>query len=84
MRDLTALFIARTSIEDEIEDLFDDWIILTSSNTWNPEGMRFPCEINTTNTSTVHLMKKDVPPESLRICATVVKNAGYIEDGGDF
>ena len=55
MRGLTALFTTRTLTEDEIRDLFDDRIILTDSNTWNPEGLASPREINiTNNASAVH------------------------------
>ena len=32
----TALFTTRTPTKDEIRDLFDDCIILTDSNTWDP------------------------------------------------
>ena len=84
MRGLTALFITRTPTKDEIRDLFDDCIILTDSNTWDPVGLATPRTINaTSNTSAVHKMKEKVPVEGLRVCATMKRDASYIEDGGD-
>ena len=51
---------------------------------WNPVGLATPCTISaTSNTSTVHKMKEKVPVEGLRVCATMKRDAGYIEDGGD-
>ena len=41
VRGSTAIFMPQTPTEDEINNLFGDWIKLTSSNTWNPEGMSF-------------------------------------------
>ena len=84
MRGPTALFLTRIPTEDEIKDLFDDWIILTSSNTWSPEGINSPCEINTTNTFGIHLMKEDVPPEGLRVCATAERDTRFTEGSDDY
>ena len=39
----TALFTARTPTENEIRNLFDERIILTDSNTWDPECLASPC-----------------------------------------
>ena len=76
--------MTRTLTEDEMKDIFVDRIILTSSNNWNPEGMSSPCELNTTNISAFYLMKEDIPPEGLMVCSTAKRDAGYIEDGGDY
>ena len=85
MRGSTALFMTRTPPEYEIRDLYDDWITLTVSNTWNPDNLSCPCEINiTNNASAVHLMKEDVPCKGLRVCATMERDTGYIEGSGDY
>lgn len=85
MRGSTALLIIKTLTEDEITDLFDNYIILTNSNTWDPEDLASPREINiTNNVSTVYWMKENVPIEGLCVCVTMERNKGYIEDGGGY
>ena len=85
MRGLTALFTTRTPTEDEIRDLFDNRIILTDSNTQNPEGLASPCENNiTNNASAVHRMKGKVPIEGMQVCTTMKRDTDYIKDGGDY
>ena len=81
----TALFETRTPTEDEIKDYFDDRIILTDSNTWDPVDLVVPRKVSAiSNTSAVHKIKQQrVPIEGLRVCATMERDAGYIEDGGD-
>ena len=55
----TALFETRTPTEDEIKDYFDDRIILTDSNTWDPVGLVVPRKVSaTSNTSAVHKIKQ--------------------------
>ena len=75
MKGSTALFTTNTPIEDEIRDLYDNRIILTDSDTWNPEGLPSPCEISTvnivSNASAIHRMKENIPVEGLRVCATM-------------
>ena len=80
----TALFKTRSLIEDKIRDHFDDCIILTDSNTWDPVSLATPRKVSvTSNTSAVHKMKGNVIVEGLRVCATMERDAGYIKDGGD-
>ena len=38
MEGFATLFTTRTPTEDETRDLFDDRIIFTDSNTWDPEN----------------------------------------------
>ena len=61
---------------------------MTDSDTWNPEGLPYPCETATvnivSNASAIHCMKENVPVEGLRVCATVERDTGYIADGGDY
>ena len=58
----TALFETRTPTEDEIKDYFDDRIILTDSNTWDPVDLVVPRKVSAigaiSNTSTVHKIKQ--------------------------
>ena len=75
----TALFRTQTPTEDEIRDHFNDLIILTNSNTWDPVGLATPRTINaTSNTYAVHKMIGKVPVEGLRVCATMEQDSGYI------
>ena len=84
MNGSTALFETRTPTEDEIRDLFDDCIVLTDSNTWGPVFLATPRKVcATSNTSAVHRMKENVSAKGLRVCATMERDAGYIQDGGD-
>ena len=84
MEGSTALFRTRTPKEDEIRDHYDDRIILTDSNTWDPVGLATPRKVSvTSNTSAVHKIQQKVPVEGFRVCATMERDAGYIEDGGD-
>ena len=81
-----AEFITRTPTEDEIRDLFDDRIELTDHNTWDPVNLSVPCKVGATissNISAIQRLKKDISPEGLRVCATMERDAGYIEDNGD-
>ena len=81
-----AEFIIRTPTEDEIRDLFDACIILIDSNTWDPVNLATPCKVSATsssNISAIQRLKKDISSEGLRVCATIERDAGYIQDGGD-
>ena len=79
-----ALFTTRTPTKDEIRDLFDERIILTDSNTWDPESLSSPREMDvTSNESAVQKMKEKEHVEILRVCATMARDAGYTEDSGD-
>ena len=81
-----AEFITRTPTEDEIRDLFDDRIELTDHNTWDPVNLSVPRTVSATissNISAIQRLKKDISPEGLRVCATMERDAGYIEDNGD-
>ena len=44
-----ALFETRTPTEDEIRDLFDDCIILTDSNTWDPVTLATSRKVSATS-----------------------------------
>ena len=77
-------FETQTPTEDEIRDLFDDHIVLTDSNTWDPVTLAAPHKVSaTSNTSAVHRMKKDISSEGLCVCATMEKDVGYIQDDRD-
>ena len=80
--------MTRTPTKDEIRDLYDNRIILTDSDTWNPEGLSSPCEIATvniaSNASALHCMKENVPLEGLWVCPTMERDAGYIAVGGNY
>ena len=81
----TALFTTRTPTEDEIRSLYDDRIELTDDATWDPGGIPGIVTVNVnSNASDVLRMKDDVPSEGLRVCATMERDAGYIEDAGDY
>ena len=74
MEGSTALFRTRRPTEDEIRDHYDDRIILTDSNTWDPVGSATPRKVSaTSNTSAVHKIKQKVPVEGLRVCASVLQ-----------
>ena len=81
-----AEFETQTPTDDEIRDLFDDRIELTNSNTWDPVNLAAPRKISATvssNILSIQRLKKDVSSEGLRVCATMERNVGYIQDGGD-
>ena len=79
-----AEFENRTPTKDEIRDLFDDFIVLTDSNTWDPVTLATPCKVSaTSNISAIHRMKKDISSEGLRVYATMERDAGSIQDGRD-
>ena len=79
-----AEFETRTPTDDEIRDLFDDRIVLTDSNTWDPVNLATPHKVSaTSNISAIQRLKKYISSESLRVCATMKRDAGYIQDGGD-
>ena len=81
----TALFTTRTPTEDEIRSLYDDRIELTDDATWDPGGIPGIVTVNVnSNTSAILRMKDDVSSEGLRVCATMERDAGYIEDAGDY
>ena len=80
----TALFTTRTPTEDKIRSLYDDQIELTDDATWDPGRLPGIVTVNvTSDASAVLRMKNDVPSEGLRVCATMERDAGYIEDAGD-
>ena len=75
----TALFETQTLTEDEIRDLFDNYIVLTDSNTWDAVTLAAPCKGSaTSNTLAVHKMKEGVPAEDSRVYATMESDAGYV------
>ena len=79
-----AEFETQTPTEDEIKDLFDDRIVLIDSNTWDPVNLATPGKVSATNNvSAIQKLKKDISSEGLRVCATMERDAGYIQDGGD-
>ena len=81
-----AEFETRTPTDDEIRDLFDDRIELTDSNTWDPVNLATPRKVSATATSNIlaiQRLKKDISSEGLRVCATMEREVGYIQDGGD-
>ena len=76
----------QTPTEDEIRYLFDDRIELTDHNTWDPVNLSVPCKVSATissNVSAIQRLKENVSTEGLRVCATMERDAGYIQDGGD-
>ena len=81
-----AEFMTRTPTENEIRDLFDDRIQLTDHNTWDPVNLSAPRKVSATvasNVSAIQRLKESVSTEGLRVCATMERDAGYIQDGGD-
>ena len=69
-----AKFETRTPTEDEIRDLFDDCIVLTDSNTWDPVKLATPRKVSATATSNILViqrLKKDISSEGLRVYATM-------------
>ena len=81
-----AEFVTRTPTEDEIRDLFDDRIELIDSNTWDPVNLSVPCKVSVTvssNISAIQSLKRGISSEGLQICATMERDVGYIQDGGD-
>ena len=81
----TALFTTTTPTEDEIRNLYNNRIELTDSNTWDPEGLPGIATVNvTSNAFAVLRVKDEVPSEGLQACATMERETGYIEDGGDY
>ena len=81
-----AEFTTRTPTEDEIRDLFDDRIQLTDHNTWDPVNLSAPRKVSATissNVSTIQRLNENVSTEGLWVCATMERDAGYIQDGGD-
>ena len=79
-------FVTRTPTDDEIRDLFDDRIELTDSNTWDPVNLSAPRKVSATvssNISAIQSLKKDISSKGLRVCATMERDAGYIQDSGD-
>ena len=81
-----AEFETQTPTEDEIRDLFDDRIVLTDSNTLDPVNLATPRKISATASSnilTIQRLKKDILSEGLRVCVTMERDEGYIQDGGD-
>ena len=68
----------------KLEAFFDNCIILTDSNTWDPGTLAAPRKVNaTSNTSALHKMKENVLVKGLCVCATMERDAGYIKHGGD-
>ena len=81
-----AEFKTRTQTDDGIRDLFDDRIELTDSNTWDPVNLAASRKVSATvssNISAIQRLKKDISSEGLRVCTTMERDAGYIQDGGD-
>ena len=81
MNESFAEFETRTPTEDEIRNLFDDHIVLTDSNTWDPVNLATPCKVSaTSNISAIQRLKKDISSEGLQVCATMERDTGYIQD----
>ena len=79
-----AEFETWTSTEDEIRDLFDDRIVLTDSNTWDPVNLATSRKVSaTSNISAIQRLKKDISSEGLLVCAIMERDASYIQDGGN-
>jgi hypothetical protein len=89
MKGSSAVFKTRTPTSTEIRDLFEDRIILTGNDTWNPLTLKPPNVNVSSGTSTkrlisaVQVMKQDIPPRSLQVCETLERDTGYIKDSGD-
>ena len=76
----------QTPTEDEIRYLFDDRIELTDHKTWDPVNLSAPRKVSatiTSNVSAIQRLKENASTEDLRVCATMERDAGYIQDGGD-
>ena len=81
-----AEFTTGTQTENEIRDLFDDRIQLTDHNTWDPVNLSAPRKVSATissHVSAIQRLKENVSTEGLRVCATMERDAGHIQDGGD-
>ena len=75
---------------DEIHELYDKRLVLTSDTEWDPKDLRPPKRkasemkiISSTNLTKIASMRRDVDTMSLRVCSHMERDAGYIQDGSD-
>jgi hypothetical protein len=81
----SAIFKTRTPTSTEIQQLFDDRIILTSNQVWEPYELKPPNDkaYNSKNISALQLMKSKVSFRSIQVCETLERDTGYVADYGD-
>ena len=86
----TVQFASRPPSLDEIHELYDKRLVLTSDAEWNPKDLRPPKRkasemriVRSTNLTEIASMRRDVDNMSLRVCSHMERDAGYIQDGND-
>ena len=81
----SAIFKTRTPTSTEIQQLFDDRIILTSNQVWEPYELKPPNDkaFRSKNITALQLVKDKVSFRSIQVCETLERDTGYIADYGD-
>ena len=85
----TVQFTSRPPSLDEIHELYDRRLVLTSEAEWDPNNLRPPkrkaseLRVNILTEIVPTTRSIDTARWMLRVCSHMERDAGYIQDGGD-